>query len=133
MAGLEQTFTPRVVDIDHGETVFAVEFALALLAGNAPDRYLLHEEKNVGPLASRLDLAPCRRVGAKDEWLGLDARLIFDREAPVWAYPVETVSLSEGGFESVYQCTLLLPRWRLSLGPGEGWGVEIEHSFLPAG
>jgi hypothetical protein len=26
MAGLEQTFTPRVVDIDHGETVFAVDY-----------------------------------------------------------------------------------------------------------
>jgi alpha-amylase len=109
------------------ETLFAPEFSLALLAGNAPDRYILHEERNVGPLASRLDLGACRRVGARDEWLRLAAGIRMEREAPVWVFPVETVSLSEGGFESVYQATLLFPRWRLSLGPGEEWSVAIRH------
>ncbi|MFH1680538.1 MAG: alpha-amylase/4-alpha-glucanotransferase domain-containing protein [Candidatus Eisenbacteria bacterium] len=114
------------------EALFAVEFAYALLAGNAPDRYLVHEEKNAGPLASRLDLSPCRRVGAKDEWLGLFTGIEIDKEAPVWVFPIRTVSLSEGGFESVYQCTMILPRWRLALDPGEEWTVGIRHFLRPA-
>jgi hypothetical protein len=34
MAGLEDTFTPRVVDIDHGETVFAVDYRQTLFRRN---------------------------------------------------------------------------------------------------
>ena len=114
------------------ERVFGVGFAWALLAGNAPDRYLLREGENVGPLVSRLDLDPCSRAGAKDEWLDVETGIILDRKAPVWVFPVETVSLSEGGFEAVYQCTVLIPRWRLNLAPGEEWSVEFKHQLLPA-
>jgi len=113
------------------EALFAVEFAYALLAGNAPDRFLVHEERNAGPLASRLDLAPCRRVGAKDEWLGLFAGIEMDTEAPIWVFPIRTVSLSEGGFESVYQCTMIVPRWRLALSAGEEWTASLLHFARP--
>ncbi len=110
---------------------FAVEFVLALLAGNAPDRYLLHEGRNVGPLVSRLDLPPSVRVGARDEWSNLEIDLGFDEAAPVWTFPLRTVSLSEGGLEAVYQGTIVLPRWRLRLGPGEDREVGVRYRVLP--
>ncbi len=114
------------------EILFSVELAHALLAGNAPDRRLLRDEEEVGPLASQLDLKPCRFVGARDGWLDWKVGFRFDQEAPVWTLPVRTVSLSEGGYESVYQSTIFLPRWALSLGSGEEWAVRIDQTSAPA-
>ncbi|MBN1826448.1 MAG: DUF1926 domain-containing protein [Candidatus Eisenbacteria bacterium] len=114
------------------EALFAVESAYALLAGNAPDRNVTREGEPVGPLAGRYDLEPCREAGARDEWLDLHAGYILEKETPAWAFPVETVSLSEGGFEKVFQCTLLLPRWAVALPPGGEWGISIRYFFLPA-
>ena len=112
--------------------IFSVEFALALLAGNAPDRNILREGKSIGPLAGRYDLEACGEFGARDEWLNLSARYILESKAPVWVFPVETVSISEGGYEKVYQCTLFLPRWSIRLEPKEEWETDIQHSFLDA-
>jgi alpha-amylase len=113
------------------DALLAVEFVLALLAGNAPDRYLLHEGENVGPLVSRLDLSPSVRVGARDEWSNLEVDIGFDEAVPVWTFPLRTVSLSESGLESVYQGTIVLPRWRLRLGPGEDREITIRYRILP--
>lgn len=129
-------FDIRYTLTNEGDTsfsaLFSVEFALALLAGDAPDRNILREGKSMGPLAGRYDLKPCAKFGVRDEWLNLSARYILDSKAPVWVFPVETVSISEGGYEKVYQCTLFLPRWRISLEPKEKWEVGIQHSFLNA-
>jgi hypothetical protein len=38
---------------------------------------------------------------------------------------VETVSQSESGFERVYQSSLVMPIWRISLGPGMSWETDI--------
>lgn len=51
--------------------------------------------------------------------------LKFSRSADIWTHPLWTVSLSEGGFEKVMQGTIVVPRWRVALSPGESWEVEI--------
>jgi hypothetical protein len=38
---------------------------------------------------------------------------------------VETVSQSEAGFERVYQSSMVMPVWRISLLPGKTWDAEI--------
>lgn len=136
LKGGASSFTVRYVVRNEGRkklvATFGVEFAFALLAGNAPDRYLLREGKKVGPLESRLDLAPAKRLAARDEWLGLEAGIVLEKETPAWIFPVKTVSLSEGGFEAVYQSTIILPRWKLALPAGGEWTVTIEHFLEPA-
>ena len=43
----------------------------------------------------------------------------------MWAFPVETVSQSEGGFELVHQSVCVQPHWMVS-GDAEGrWGVKM--------
>ncbi len=37
----------------------------------------------------------------------------------VWCLPVETVSGCPTGTETVYQGTCVVPRWKLSVAPGE--------------
>src|SRR5262249_1183101 len=60
--------------------------------------------------------------GLVDEWLGLDASLTLSRRGGVWAFPIQTVSQSEGGYEPVHQSTAGLPPW-LGEPDAEGrWG-----------
>ena len=85
-------------------TVFAVEFNFGLMAGNAPDRnYFSAAGENLGNLSTLLCRAEEAALGLVDEWLGVAIRVQASPAAAFWAYPVETVNDSEGGFERVYQ------------------------------
>ena len=42
------------------------------------------------------------RIGLVDEWLGLDVSLAASKVGGFWAFPIQTVSQSEGGFELVH-------------------------------
>jgi hypothetical protein len=108
-------------------TSFGSEFNFSLLAGNAQDRYYVvpgHvlEKRN---LASTGETNDVEQVSLVDEWLKLKLTLAFSLSATLWRAPVETVSQSEGGFERVYQSSMVMPIWRLSLPPGKSWEVEI--------
>lgn len=110
----------------HGEgqfrLYFGVENLYGLLAGDAPDRYYYFDgvalENNrlnsVGEVRSTM-------AGLKDEWLKIHARLEATEEARVMRYPIETISLSEGGFERVYQgsCVVMLFEVEVSKKPIE--------------
>src|SRR5690606_18455231 len=76
------------------------------------------KERGVYPSATEFGIA--------DEWL--DAKAVFTASEPaeVWRAPIETVSLSEAGFERSYQGTALIPVWKLSLAPEETWRVSLE-------
>jgi alpha-amylase len=101
---------------------FGVENLYGLLAGDAPNRYYYFDDitlennrlNSVGEVRARM-------VGLKDEWLKIHARLDATEEARVMRYPIETISLSEGGFERVYQgsCVVMLFEVELSKKPVE--------------
>ncbi|MEZ5951042.1 MAG: alpha-amylase/4-alpha-glucanotransferase domain-containing protein [Planctomycetaceae bacterium] len=104
---------------------FAVEFNFSSMASQADDRFYYDEEgMALGRLGSQQVLSEQSRFGLVDEWLGLDTSLEFSRPTGIWAFPVETVSQSEGGFELVHQsCAVVLhwefvpetPRWQTSI------------------
>jgi alpha-amylase len=54
-----------------------------------------------------------------DEWAAVEAQLQWSPAAELGWGPVETVSLSEGGFERIYQGTALLLVWHLDAAPGD--------------
>jgi alpha-amylase len=101
---------------------WAVQWNLALTAGAAPDRYL--------DIAGRPTLGSSGRaphlseVAMVDEWAAVEARLRWSPPAELGWGPVETVSLSEGGFERIYQGTALLLVWRLNVGAGDEARLE---------
>lgn len=110
-----------------GETLpFAVEFNLAGLPSGADDRYFHDlQGKRLGHLGSQLDLRGIERLGLADEWLGIDVQLTANRPTDLWAFPIETVSQSEGGFELVHQSVCLLPHWQVR-GDAQGrWSVTL--------
>ena len=115
------------------ELTFAVELNVASMAGNAPDRFILSETgQNLGPLNSAHDVPSCHRLALSDGWLDLRASLQWSRPGPVWIFPIQTVSQSEGGFESVYQSTAVVPRWPVEPDSHGNWNVQISWSLESA-
>ncbi|MGE5172629.1 MAG: alpha-amylase/4-alpha-glucanotransferase domain-containing protein, partial [Betaproteobacteria bacterium] len=109
-------------------TSFGSEFNISLLAGNAHDRYYdipghTLDKRN---LASFGETNNVKQVSFVDEWLKLKLTLSFDQAVVLWRAPVETVSQSEAGFERVYQSSMVMPVWRISLSPGKTWAAEIQ-------
>ena len=100
---------------------FAMEMNFALLAGNAPDRYYYFDQKFDGGahLASQGVVPGVRKMGLKDDWMKVNVQLEFDSVADVWRFPIETISQSEGGFERVYQSSVVLPNWKFELEKNE--------------
>ncbi|MGD0899570.1 MAG: alpha-amylase/4-alpha-glucanotransferase domain-containing protein [Thermoguttaceae bacterium] len=107
--------------------LFAVELNFAGLPAGADDRYFRDPDGNrMGQLGGRLDLADAMGLGLVDEWLGIDVGLKTSRPTHFWAFPVETVSQSEGGFELVHQSTVVQPHWHV-LPDREGrWAVSMD-------
>jgi alpha-amylase len=108
------------------ELHFGVEFNFAGMPGGADDRYFFDQHgSQLGQLGTRLDLRDVSAAGLADEWLGLRIQLQADRTTNFWAFPIETVSLSEGGFELVHQSVVLQPHWFVQGDPDGRWSVKL--------
>ncbi len=85
----------------------------------------------VGSVGERLDLNSghelknSRDIAIYSRLYRFLLRISSNRDATIWAHPLWTVSLSEGGFEKVLQGTIILLRWPINLAPGEVWTAEI--------
>jgi hypothetical protein len=100
-----------------GEVIFAVENNFTFQAGHAEDRYILIDNRR--PRESYLDSigrhSEAGGLAMVDEYLQLAVALTSDRRAEIWHMPIFTVSLSEAGFEKVYQGTTIVQLFRLQL------------------
>jgi alpha-amylase len=106
---------------------FGVELNFALLAGDAPDRYywIAGADLKDPRLASSGQTEKVSSFGLRDEYLGLEIALAVDKPAALWRFPIETVSQSEGGFERVYQSSVVFPNWKLDLEVGGVWEMLL--------
>jgi alpha-amylase len=123
---LEVTYLLENLPADR-EFHFGIEFNFAGLPAGADDRYFSDEQGNqLGQLGQQLDLHDASGLSLSDRWLGIDVSLKVDRPSGIWAFPVETVSQSEGGFELVHQSVCVQPHWFVR-GDAEGrWHVKLE-------
>ena len=110
------------------EFLFGVEFNWAMLAGDAPDRYYLFDDKEIAKfrLNSRGESEEIDNFGIIDEYHKLDIDLTISDPCRLWRLPIETVSLSEYGFERVYQSSLTCLCSEISLSPGEKKKLKFE-------
>jgi alpha-amylase len=105
---------------------FAVEFNFAGMAAGAPDRYYYDAHRQpLGQLETVQALPLTGRIGLVDEWLGVDASLELSQPAEIWAFPIQTISQSEGGFELVHQSSTVVPHWQFIADADGRWGVRI--------
>lgn len=109
---------------------FAVELNFAGMPGGAENRYFHGDGgfkgQRFGNLSTNLDLSAGTEIGLYDDWLGLDVCLTADRSTDFYAFPIETVSQSEGGFELVHQSVAVQPHWRIIPDASGVWEVEMQ-------
>ena len=112
---------------------FGIEWNFAMLAGNSPDHhYRIHGVADADSgFASSGESEEIDRVGLIDRHRGFEAAIELSEPARLWRAPVETVSLSEGGFERIYQSSALVPSWRVELTPGERRVVTTRFEVKP--
>ena len=83
----------------------------------------------MGQLGTQLDLTDVDDLGLVDQWLGIDVHWSADRPTHLWAFPIEAVSQSEGGFELVHQSVVVQPHW-YATGDAHGrWAVTMTLSL----
>ncbi len=71
------------------------------------------------------DLPDADKIGLVDEWRGLDVSLSLSRRGCIRAFPIQTVSQSEGGFELVHQSTVVMPQWSVEADERGRWEVTL--------
>lgn len=114
----------------HQPLHFGIELNFAGMASGADDRYFYDASgRRLGQLQTCLDLPETVRLGLVDEWLGLDAAIELSRPASLWTLPIQTVSNSEGGFETVHQSTAVIPHWEVVADADGVWSVQLTLSL----
>ncbi len=107
--------------------VWVVEHNFTLLAGDAADRTYMLPEGGLedSRMASEGVLPDIQTLGLRDEFFGFELQLKYSPTVELWRFPVETVSQSEEGFESVYQGSCIAGCWRVALEPGQSRIFEV--------
>jgi len=108
---------------------YGLEMNFGLLGGSSPDRYYLIDGAHAGSLNSHGDQEGVQTVSLVNEWDDFKINIRFLETCRLWRSPIETVSMSEAGFERVYQASALLPHWRISLKPGASADIELLMSI----
>lgn len=96
---------------------FAVENNFTFQAGHADDRFILVDGKRSEEayLDSTGQHKKSRGIALADDYRDLAVAVVSEREADIWHLPIFTVSLSEGGFEKVYQGTTIIHKFEVTL------------------
>jgi alpha-amylase len=108
-----------------------VEWNFALMAPNSGQHYFSLPSGDAlrRPLSESSEHHKVRDVLLADEHEGVVVRLNTNAAAKLWRAPIESISLSEGGFERVFQSCALLFSWELRLVPGAKWTCRF-HAEL---
>jgi hypothetical protein len=80
-------------------------------------------------LGSRGTLSHAASLTLVDEWIGCETQIAWNQPGDAGWAPIETVSLSESGYERIYQGSAILVSWPVTLPPSGSW--EVELSVVP--
>ena len=124
---LKATYRLSFLGEEKARTNFGIEFNINLLAGDASDRYyrIPGAQLEDRRLASTGELENVLEVHLIDEWNGFEVFLKTDKNGSLWRFPIETVSLSESGFEKIFQGSCLLFYWPLDLEPKKQFEMNM--------
>ncbi len=105
--------------------LYGLEFNFGLLGGDSPDRYFILNDQRSGALNAQGDDSNIKSVALVNEWDNFKINVDFSQASQLWRSPIETISMSEAGFERVYQASALLPHWEINLNPGESFEIDL--------
>ncbi len=108
---------------------FGVEFDFNLLAPDAEDRFAVingvRPKKNA-KLKTVAETNLVTQLAYVDEYQKVGIVIYSDRNAKLWRTPIYTVSLSEGGFEKVFQGNCSLFQFSTSLASGQEFTLKFD-------
>ncbi|MCK9224230.1 MAG: DUF1926 domain-containing protein [Candidatus Muirbacterium halophilum] len=110
----------KKLDLWHG-----VEFILSMLGGHAEDRfYTVDGKKTENYYADAiLTLEEKNEITMNDTYNNYSYEFNTDNYINIWTYPLQTVSLSEAGFEKNYQSSVILFNQKFSI------DIDEKHNF----
>ena len=107
-------------------TRFAVETAVAYDGGDNETHCAFLLGDAASSLAAMVEHEDVTSYAATTTLRKLRTETTLSQAAHLWRFPLETVTLSEAGFERGYQGTVFLQWWPLHLTPGEVWNMEMK-------
>ena len=110
------------------ETKFGVEFNLILPCcdGMAGFYEISSGDIKDKDLGSSGEITGIRQMNLVDQWTKMKLNFSFDKKTSAWRFPVETVSISEAGFEKIFQGSCILFFWDISIDKVFETGFKIK-------
>ncbi|MCG2813980.1 MAG: DUF1926 domain-containing protein [Thermodesulfovibrionales bacterium] len=102
--------------------IFATEFNLSFLGSPYPS---IHAGGKALFMKDKGEHSGVKSFYIKDEFLNMKLEFSFDEKVDVWHYPIETVSLSEGGVERLYQGTAFLFMKKIDFNSNKRLGFNV--------
>jgi alpha-amylase len=62
----------------------------------------------------------------EEGYKGFKLSIFWSPKILLWCFPIETISLSEGGFERTYQGICVAPNFKFSLKPKESYNINLK-------
>jgi alpha-amylase len=129
-ADIQVDYLVRALDGRPLEGYFGLEMTCKLSAGSEPDRYYMFDGKRPAGTRSRLT-AMGEHTGSSwslnDQWLDIRLEVNCEHPANIVHAPIETVSLSEEGFERNYQGSMVMALWELK--PAQQWTTSLRQTI----
>ena len=116
------------------DTPFDVRFGVETVVGFDGGQDLNYCSLRINDSYQRRSLADLREMeavnshAADSNLRNLTLWTMLSKPAFLWHFPLETITLSEAGFERGYQGTVFLHLWNVRLLPGETWQVVITQT-----
>ena len=105
--------------------IFATEFNLSFLGSPYPS---IHAGGKALLMKDKGTHSGVKSFYIKDEFLNMKLEFSFDEKVDVWHYPIETVSLSEGGVERLYQGTGCLFMKKIDFNSNKRLGFDVSFA-----
>jgi hypothetical protein len=122
---IEVQYTVRNLSDQAIDVRFGVETALAYDGGDNSEHCAFHLGGQTSSLADVAEHENVTAYSATTTLRGLQTDFTLSQPSNIWRFPLETVTLSEAGYERGYQGTAFLQWWPLELAPGEEWQIGI--------
>jgi len=95
------------------EAKFGIEFNLILPCCDGVDGFYDIPVKDKG-FGSSGEIAGVRQISLVDQWTKMRLDFSFDKDTSMWRFPIETVSISEAGFERIFQGSCIIFFWDIA-------------------
>jgi alpha-amylase len=107
------------------DALLGVEFSLNMLGGGGNPSAWYKVNGETGGFDQRVIVEATDHVAMGNDYIGVELESRPTPPAAAWWWSIETMSISESGFEASHQGGSLLFSWPLSLAPGEAMSVSL--------